>query len=135
MNIPETYTGCSAKACARRVILLLSIVAGLTTLLEPALARDGRVAAAAGGAALGARWGYNRANYDNNFGYWYAPTPTQAAVAGAGTVSSLPSGYLDRLPDGAVPIVIFGKRYYFANGTDYSPVFYGGRTVYVVANP
>jgi hypothetical protein len=99
------------------------------------MARDGRIAAAAGGAAVGARWGYNRAVNDNNFGWWYAPTPTQTAVAGAGTVSSLPSGYLDRLPDGAVPIVIFGKRYYFANGTDYSPVFYGGRTVYVVANP
>jgi hypothetical protein len=118
-----------ANGYVQKSSFLLILIAGLLMMQTAAWARDGRAIAAAGGA----RWGYNNANA---YGYWYGPTPAQRPANSSGrAASTLPPGYLAKLPDGAVSTVIFGKQYYWANGTDYSAVMYGGRTVYVVANP
>ena len=95
---------------------LLIIIAGTAFLLE-----------SSGVEARGYRYAGNR------YGYWYG---YGTGVGGGGASSAtVPTGYIAALPAGAAPVIVFGKTYYFANGTYYSPEFYGGTTVYVVANP
>lgn len=67
-------------------------------------------------------WGYNNLNVTVN-----VPTSNPD--------SPYPPGTLMTLPAGSAPVVVFGKTYFFVNGTYYSPQKIAGRVVFVPANP
>ena len=94
-----------------------------------AVGGGGRGFVAAGGGYRGGYayrgYGYHGYGY-RGFGY---------GVGAAGYRSALPLGYHYGLPAGAAAVAVMGHRYYYADGVYYNPVFYGGSTVYVVANP
>ena len=111
------------------MICVPTLLIGVTFLLSasPAQARD----------FAGVRAGYH-AGYGFGYGdiYGYPVASSAVVVAPVGSHGpSLPPGAVVTLPAGAAPVVVFGKKYYFANGNYYSPVFYGGSVVYVPENP
>jgi hypothetical protein len=109
----------------------IALLAGAAVLQGAAEARDGRAIAA----GAGYRAGYNRNNYGLGYGYWGidGAVPSSGGPTDSGT--SAPTNYITKLPADAAAVIIFGQKYYFADGNYYSPVFYNGGTVYVIANP
>jgi hypothetical protein len=83
---------------------------------------------ARGAAAFATGWGLGYS------GYGYSSAVSTGSTGGH-NYSSLPSGYVSKLPSDAAPVVVFGKTYYYSSGNYYSPVFYGGCTYYAPANP
>lgn len=94
---------------------------------------------AAGGAAFraGAYRGYGYGyGVGLGYGYGYGYNPLIITTPAATPAPAKPAAKLrTALPAGAVPIVIFGQTYYFADGTYYRAQTSGGSTVYVVADP
>jgi len=90
----------------------------------------------ANGYRAGYGYGYNT-GYNNgyNSSAYYGNNNTAPVTISSNPVSSLPNGYYATLPPDAVSVVVMGQTYFFADGNYYSPMIYGGSTVFVLANP